>query len=221
MEQNYSKTVFGFVLIRRVKIMSLKLYLNPYINFITDRTIRVFNDVLVKIILEQVKDKKSIGIHLSGGKDTRAILAILKGASVRVDGALCIDNEKKNVKEDLKISSLICEDLGLDMIKVSECNDFFSLSKMGNYGFDIILSGFLMTEILDRGFSMKCFQIMDIVYKTQKLLNEVDKLCVPMIDSRCLVASNFIPFYFKNRGNVNRKVITCNYPKLLKYPIHS
>jgi hypothetical protein len=181
----------------------------------------MFNSVLAKVILEQANGKKSVGIHLSGGKDTRAILAVLMGAGVKVDGVVCIDNEKKHIKEDLQISSLICKEFDLNMVKISGENDFFSLSRKGNHGFDVLFSGFLMTELLDRGFSPKGNVVIEIVEKTRKLLNEVEGLCVPMMDVECLAASSFIPFYFKFSGLVNRKVIEWNYPDLLRFDIHS
>jgi hypothetical protein len=201
--------------------MSYKHFVYPFVNFVSFRSIKLFNTILNKVILERVKDKKSIGVQLSGGKDTRAILSVLLHSGVKIGGLICIVNETEHNKEDLRISSQISRDLRLPMVKVPECTEFFSVSRKGTHGFDVIFSGYLMTEILDRGFFARGNQILEAVEQTQKILDEIPELCVPMLDVRCLVASTYIPFYLKYSGIVNRKVIQLNYPDLLKYNIHS
>jgi len=223
-------------------MINIKTIREAYRNCFSYYTIRHFNYVFKKAILERAKDKKSVGLYLSGGKDTRSILSVLLGNDIKVSGAICIDFTDEDIQDaiykfnmpdwriagfieryrkDFMISSKICKSFDIPVIKVSGVIEQDELIKKGCFGMDIVFSGYLMTEILDIGTYRKPFsRVVRFVDESIDITNRFPSVCMPMLDRRVLTASGFIPFYFKRNGLIGVKMIEWNFPSLLDFPLH-
>lgn len=188
-----------------------------YETFLSFGSINELNRVLTDVIISKIKDKKSIGIHLTGGKDTRVLLSILLKNNIDVTACLTFNmSQFKDIRQmDNEISSRICCDLGLNHILVPVEN-YLDFYRYGNEKFDIVLSGKIMGGILNGGFIWErpMLHSFDIYNERVKEYN----LLVPFINNKVLLVCNRIPFYFKMAGIIHKKLIKINYPKLLKYP---
>ena len=64
-----------------------------YDTFLSRNSIRDLNRVLTRYMLGHIKEGDRVGVHLTGGKDTRVLLAVLLGNDVKVSGCLTCDHQ--------------------------------------------------------------------------------------------------------------------------------
>jgi len=164
------------------------------------------------IILKECNGKK-VGMHLSGGFDTRSILSILLKNNIK---PLCYTYDRDN---DIDIAKSISNRFGLKhkILEVNSGHDLYN--KDFEYDdVDIVFSGLMMSEYLNfyqylfnRGF------IKTVYYKhiPNAIYDINEKIRCPIIDKNILDIVNNLPFWKRRNKIIQRYIINKNYPELL------
>ena len=189
-----------------------------YGTFLSMGSICDLNRVLTDFMLSHIHDGDRVGIHLTGGKDTRVLLSILLKNNVDISGCLTCNHISRHptvMKRDNDVSLAICKDLGLPYYHY-DFGDLNELIRVGDEDFDVVFGGKIMGGILGDGFIWE-YSLENTLDKFKKIAKH-HNLVTPFIDSKVLLVCNRIPFYFKTAGIVHKKLLKLNYPALLRYP---
>lgn len=179
----------------------------------TDR----FIDAFEKAIVDKCRGKNVL-LTLTGGMDSRAILAVL----VKNDIAFYAYTQRQashyRHKNDVRVAKMLGE-------KYAYCH-YISKHKPFSESatckmFDVVLTGYLMTELLNLGefYNKSKEEYANLISDCSDEFTKLpSNFYTPMNDSAVLSASNHISLYKMIFSIVQRDIIKEFAPELLKYP---
>ena len=181
------------------------------------------NTALTDAILKEYVSGKKILLTLSGGMDTRLILAIMLKHGIIPD-VMTWDGSPG----DIKIAHTISKKYGLNHILVHKKTDDLNWKEDVNKvlkNYDIIYYGELMSEVFNKfvRFTESEKKLNNLitnfyVWVEYNVDREKCNKIMPCLDKKVMEATEKIPICFRVYGYINRKLIQYNYPDLMKIP---
>ena len=180
-------------------------------------------------ILNKCKDKKTICLQLSGGRDTRSIFSILLNYNIKFS---CIISDFSSTKdEDNRIAKNICEyyNIPFELHHYNKddvyINGFISLCNQTK-DYDIVFSGLTYTEYLNRymfkaRYCIKKFQDETLIYSHLPMivyvLSNYHNLFFPLLDCDILSLLRYIKKKYLKNYYIQNKIINYYFSELMSF----
>jgi hypothetical protein len=162
-------------------------------------------------IMNEANKVDSIGQHLSGGLDTRAILSVLLHHKIM---PTCYTY---NRCDDIKVASEICKKFGLKHVILNVKSGHGLYSHSLTYETDIVFSGLMMSEYIN--FYNAPFEGGDVKTTFYRHIPAIyslnDKIRLPIIDVDLLkILNDNVPPFFRRHKKIQKLIIEQFYPVL-------
>ena len=181
-------------------------------------------------VIKDNSNHKKIVLHLSGGLDTRSIFSVL--LNLNKDFCCVVSDFNTTYTSDINIAKRLskdyCKKLIFHKFKKQDIfiNGFFELC---NYtkDFDIVFSGLMMTEYLNRfqpkaRYCFKKYQDDTLLYLHTPIYSIVpSNVFLPILDYELLRQLRYLYKGFQKNSIIQKAIINYYYPELLDYSYRS
>ena len=185
-------------------------------------SLKSFNEIVTKVVLEKCHGKKNILLPLSGGADSRALLSILLKNHIDFT---TLSWQDKLWQSDIRIAKSICKKINREFhVSPDFGYHIHDNDALLFYEHDLVLSGLLMSGLWDQygrltssdkshGEHVK--KMMDWICEFKKTF---PMFWVVALDHRIINEVNHVPWMYRMFSYPQRCIIQCNYPGLLRFP---
>lgn len=192
-----------------------------------NRRINDFIRLFGRLIKEGCKNKKTICLQLSSGFDTRSVASVL--LNLNIDFDVISSNFSIKPVIDFSFAKTFCDTYNKILFrhnykdKTMFMNGFYELCKETS-DYDIVLSGLMMTEYINRynfkaRYCFKKYQDDTLFYYHfplyDKIMKDFGNLFLPILNVSLLNILRYIPYEYCKNSIIQKRIIKYYFKELL------